>query len=78
LSPADPFQGPNDIIVDDVFAATDKGYKVGDTIKILSHPFRISGIVESGKGGRKMIPIDTFGALIGSEGKASLFYRQER
>jgi ABC-type lipoprotein release transport system permease subunit len=31
-----PFQGPNDVIVDDVFSRTDKGYKVGDTIKILS------------------------------------------
>jgi putative ABC transport system permease protein len=69
-----PFQSPNDIIVDDVFAQTKPGYRVGDTIKILGHPFRICGIVESGKGGRKMLPIDTLGALIGSEGKASLFY----
>jgi len=69
-----PFQHPNDVIVDNVWAQTDKGYKVGDTILILHHPFRICGIVESGKGGRKMVPIDTLGALIGSEGKASLFY----
>jgi putative ABC transport system permease protein len=69
-----PFQGPNDIIVDDVFAQTGKGYHVGDTVKILSRNLRISGIVESGKGGRKMIPIDTLGALIGSEGKASQFF----
>jgi putative ABC transport system permease protein len=69
-----PFQGPNDIIVDDVFAQTKPGYRVGDTIQILGHPFRICGIVESGKGGRKMLPIETLGALIGSEGKASLFY----
>jgi putative ABC transport system permease protein len=69
-----PFQGPNDVIVDDVFAQTGKGYHVGDTIKILNHPFRISGVVESGKGGRKMVPIETLGALIGSEGKASQFF----
>jgi putative ABC transport system permease protein len=69
-----PFQSPNDIIVDDVFAQTGKGYHVGDTVKILSRNLRISGIVESGKGGRKMIPIDTLGALIGSEGKASQFF----
>jgi putative ABC transport system permease protein len=36
--------------------------------------FRISGIVKHGKGGRKLIPIDTMGQLIGSEGKASVFY----
>jgi putative ABC transport system permease protein len=68
------FQGPNDAIVDDVFANSDKGYHVGDTIKILDHPFRISGIVEHGKGGRKLMPMDTMGALTDAEGKASLFY----
>jgi len=68
------FQGPYDVIVDDVFAQTDKGHQVGDTIKILDHPFRICGIVENGKGGRKMVRIDTLGELMGSEGKASLFF----
>lgn len=65
------FQGPDDVIVDD-YAAT--GKKVGDKIKILEHDFRICGIVEHGKGGRKFIPIDTMGRLNGSEGKASVFY----
>lgn len=69
-----PFQGPYDVIVDDVFARSGKGYHVGDTIKILNHPFRICGIVESGKGGRKLVPIDTLGELMGSEGKASVIY----
>ena len=41
---------------------------------ILDHPFRVSGIVEQGKGGRKLIPIETMGQLIGAEDKASLFY----
>jgi putative ABC transport system permease protein len=69
-----PPQAPHDVLVDDVFAATDKGYHVGDHIPILGHTFRICGIVESGKGGRKMLPIATLAQLIGSEGKASLFY----
>ncbi len=69
-----PFQHPFDVIVDDVFARSDKGYKVGDHISILNHPFRICGIVQHGKGGRKFIPLDTLDQLIGSEGKASLFY----
>jgi len=69
-----PFQGHYDVIVDDVFARTGAGHHVGDTIEILKHPFRICGIVEAGKGGRKLMPIDTFGELIGSEGKASLIY----
>jgi len=34
-----PFQGPYDVIVDDVFASSDGGHKVGDTISIMDHPF---------------------------------------
>jgi putative ABC transport system permease protein len=68
-----PFQNPHDIIVDDVYAAS-KGTRVGDTVKIFDQPFRVSGIVEHGRGGRRMIPIETMGALMGADGKASLFY----
>jgi putative ABC transport system permease protein len=69
-----PFQQPFDVIVDDVFAKSGKGYKVGDTIPILNHKFRICGIVQHGKGGRKFIQLQTLDQLIGAEGKASLFY----
>jgi putative ABC transport system permease protein len=74
-----PFQHPDDAIVDDVFAArknpaTGKLYAVGDTIDILNTDFRICGIVEHGKGGRKLIPLDTMDQLIGAPGKASIFY----
>jgi putative ABC transport system permease protein len=69
-----PFKGPNDVIVDDVYAASEQGHHIGDTIKILDHPFRICGIVAAGKGGRKMIPIETLGDLIGSPGHASIFF----
>ena len=69
-----PFQGPDDVIVDDVYAQSDKGHRVGETIKILDHPFRICGIVAAGKGGRKMIPIDTLGDLMGSPNHASVFF----
>lgn len=69
-----PFEGPYDVIVDDYFAKNGKGHKVGDTLKILNHDFRISGIVEHGKGGRKFISLATMGQLTGAEGKATLFY----
>jgi putative ABC transport system permease protein len=69
-----PFTGPYDVLVDDVFAKSAPGYHVGDTIQILDHSFRICGIVKHGKGGRKLLPIETMGALLGDEGKASLFY----
>ena len=69
-----PFQRPYDVIVDDVFARTGTGHHVGDTLTILNHTFRICGIVESGKGGRKLVSIETLGALTGSDGKASVIY----
>jgi putative ABC transport system permease protein len=58
-----PFQGPDDVILDDYAAA---GKKVGDHISILNHQFRICGIVAHGKGGRKFVPIDTMGSLTGT------------
>ena len=69
-----PFKGPYDVIVDDVFARAGQGHRVGDTINILNHPFRICGIVESGKGGRKLVPLDTLASLMGADGKASVLY----
>ena len=68
-----PFQGPNDALVDDLFAQS-KHAKVGDTIDILNNKFRISGIVERGKGGRKFVPLSTLQDLIGAKDKATIFY----
>ncbi len=69
-----PFQGPYDVIVDDVYAHGAPGRTIGSSVMILNHPFRICGIVESGKGGRRLLPIETMGALTGNDGKASLIY----
>jgi putative ABC transport system permease protein len=69
-----PFEGPNDVIVDDIFARTGKHFAVGETIQVLDHPFRISGIVEHGKGARKYLPIRSLGALLGAENNASLIF----
>jgi len=69
-----PFKGPNDVIVDDIFAKTGGGHHVGQTIQVEGHPFTICGIVQHGKGGRKFIPIETLDNLIGQPGHASLFY----
>jgi putative ABC transport system permease protein len=68
-----PYQGPDDIIVDD-FYANQAHKQVGDTVKLLNHDFRISGIVEHGKGGRKFLPLTTLQQLTGAEGKVSIFY----
>lgn len=68
-----PFQGPYDVLVDDLFAKS-KHSRVGQTVEILNKKFRISGIVERGKGARKFVPIDTLQDLIGAKDKATVFY----
>jgi len=68
-----PFQGPYDVLVDDLFAKS-KHVHVGDTIEILNNKFRICGIVERGKGARKFVPINTLQDLIGAKDKATIIY----
>ena len=68
-----PFQGPRDALIDDITARSAPGYRVGDTIRIVNNDFRVCGIVEHGKGGRKFIPIATLDELDGDIG-ASAFY----
>lgn len=68
-----PFHGPDDALVDD-YIARQKHVKVGDTMDILNHSFRISGIVENGRGARKFVPMSTLEDLIGARDKASVFY----
>jgi putative ABC transport system permease protein len=68
-----PFEGPGDVLVDDILARS-KHYKVGDSIEVLNNKFRISGVVEPGKGARKFLQIGELQDLIGAQGKASIFY----
>ena len=68
-----PFQGPNDILVDN-YVAEQKHVKVGGTIELLNNKFRIAGIVEHGRGARKFLPLTTLQDLIGAKDKASVFY----
>src|SRR5207253_5398010 len=69
-----PFQAPYDAIIDD-YLADAKHLHVGETINILGpHPFRISGIIQHGRGGRKFLPLATMQDLLGAQGKASIFY----
>jgi putative ABC transport system permease protein len=68
-----PFEGPYDVIVDDFFAGMNH-VKAGDSIEILNHKFRISGIVPHGKGCRKCLPLQTMQDLVSAEGRVSAFY----
>jgi putative ABC transport system permease protein len=69
-----PFKTPYEIIIDDLQAASGKGFKVGDPMKVLNHTFTVCGIVEHGKGARKFIPLQTMDALDGNPGKAAEFF----
>jgi putative ABC transport system permease protein len=68
-----PFQGPDDMIVDDLFALGSKVH-VGDAVNVLNHTFHICGIVPHGRGARRFIPITTMQDLTGAQNKASMFY----
>ena len=63
----------NEIIVDDWYAAA-KGVDVGDEVELLNQKFRISGIVENGKGARVFISLPAAQDNTGSIGKATTFF----
>ncbi len=68
-----PFQAPYDILVDDIYARANDS-KVGQTINLLNHDFRIAGIVEHGKLARRFIPLATLQDLMGAQDKATTFF----
>ncbi len=68
-----PFQGPDDVLIDDILAKA-KHIKIGDKMEILNHEFRVAGIVAPGKGARKFLQIGVLQDLNGSKDKASVFY----
>jgi putative ABC transport system permease protein len=68
-----PFHGPDDLLVDN-YIAQQKHVKVGDSMEVLNHNFRVAGIVENGRGARKFLPLASLQDLIGAKDKASVFY----
>ena len=57
-----------------IFLPSPSTPRSGDTIEILNNTFRICGIVERGKGGRKFLPLSTLQDLTGGKDKASVMY----
>ncbi len=68
-----PFQGPYDVIVDDVFAKQKK-ISVGDTVQFFNRDFRVVGITESGKLSRIFVPLATMQDVMGWRGNLSQIY----
>ena len=68
-----PFEGPDDLIVDEYYAREKKVHP-GDHLKLINHDWRVAGVYESGKLAAIMAPIDTLQRLTGNEGKISAVY----
>ncbi|MFQ5776441.1 MAG: ABC transporter permease [Terriglobia bacterium] len=68
-----PFQGPRDVIIDDIKAAS-RGFKVGDPVELLNETFRVCGIVWHGRGARYFIPLRTAQELVAVEKRVSMFW----
>jgi putative ABC transport system permease protein len=68
-----PFEAPDEAIADDIMAQT-RHLKVGDTVTLINHPFKISGIVAHGKGARFFIPLKSGQEIVGAENRVSMFF----
>jgi putative ABC transport system permease protein len=68
-----PLKGPDDLLVDDVYAKSNH-VRVGQTLNLLNHDFKVLGVVEHGKGSRLFIPLSTAQDLSSSHDKASIFF----
>jgi putative ABC transport system permease protein len=68
-----PFQGDDDVIVDEYYAR-EKKLAVGSTIKLINHVWRVSGIFESGKLARICAKLDVLQSLTSNSKKLSQIY----
>lgn len=68
-----PFQGPEDVLVDNIKAQTHH-LNVGDKLQLFGREFTVRGIVQSGKGARIYLPLKTAQRLSGAQDKVSMFY----
>jgi putative ABC transport system permease protein len=66
-----PPSGPDDLIVDSPYARQNKLH-VGQTVKLLNHNWRLSGIVEGGVLGRLVVPLKTLQLLTGNASPARI------
>lgn len=69
------FEGDFDVIADDVKAQGGR-LQVGDAVELLEHQWRVSGIVQRGRGARYFLPLRTVQNLMEVEGLVSMFWVQ--
>jgi putative ABC transport system permease protein len=68
-----PFEHSDDIMVDVLYAQQHK-VRVGNTINLINHSWRVSGIYEPGMLSREVVPLDTLQDLTANTGKISVAY----
>jgi putative ABC transport system permease protein len=68
-----PLQGPNDVLIDRVYAEQKKA-QVGATLTIMNQPWRVAGIFESGKLARIVVDKGRLQFLDSESGKVSVIY----
>ena len=68
-----PFQHPDDVLVDTLYAAQRKLH-VGDSTSILNRSWRVAGIYEPGMLARMVVPLDVLQDLTANTGKISMIY----
>ena len=68
-----PFQGPNDVIIDNYYAR-EHNLHVGNSIQMLGQSWRISGIVEQGMLARVVVPLDRLQELAASSNQLTIVY----
>jgi len=69
-----PFQGQNDLIVDEYYARQRKLHAGDRVTDILNHPWRVSGVVEGGKLAHLSVPKRTLQDLTGNTNKVSQIF----
>jgi putative ABC transport system permease protein len=74
-----PFQGPDDIIVDEYYARQHKLHAGDQVTDVLNHRWRVSGVAEGGKLAHLAVPMRTLQDLTGNTGKVSqIFVKADR
>jgi putative ABC transport system permease protein len=68
-----PLQHPGEVLVDEPYARQ-KHLHVGDTLELLNHPWRVTGIIGSGKLARIVLPLNVLQDLDNATGKVSQIY----
>lgn len=67
------FRDSFEVVVDEKYASS-KSVRIGDTLHLMGHEFRLAGIYRAGIAVRMFMPLKTLQKLNGSEDKASILF----